>query len=492
MRLANPLSPLADADEEVRDQGPATLDLTIVRVFVVALGALLLGYMFMGRGFAHLGVRPVYVGEVVLAFGFLATGVAVMKLRLRYRPTLPEWLLIAFMALGAARTIPYLPQYGIDALRDAVLWGYGFFALFIVVLADRRWVTGALRAYGWVVPVFALWLPISWNLFRMLSVDIDPANPGRVVPLIFFKSGDMAVHTMGAVAFIVLGTIVVATLRDVAIRATFALPLTWTIFATGTTNRGSLVTSIVGLGLTALLAGRSRNWLPVGVAGLVLVVLLSIPGLVPPIGPEPGETPIPTATPVVPSPTPTTEPTPTPAPTPPVGRDTSIGQFIENFVSIFVSSANAALEGTRQFRIQWWLTIVDYTVFGPHFWGGKGFGVNLADDDGFQPTADRSLRAPHNSHMTALARMGVPGFVLWIVLQLAFFVALVRAILVHRRSGGRVVATAGGILLVYWLATMANTSFDPYLEGPQGGIWFWCVFGLGLVVIRLARARVGR
>jgi hypothetical protein len=47
----------------------------------------------------------------------------------------------------------------------------------------------------------------------------------------------------------------------------------------------------------------------------------------------------------------------------------------------------------------------------------------------------------------------------------------------------------GGILMVWWLAAMANTSFDPYLEGPQGGIWFWCVFGLGLVVIRLARGR---
>jgi hypothetical protein len=38
---------------------------------------------------------------------------------------------------------------------------------------------------------------------------------------------------------------------------------------------------------------------------------------------------------------------------------------------------------------------------------------------------------------------------------------------------------------------MVNTTFDPYLEGPQGGIWFWALFGLGLVLIRLA-PRVGR
>ena len=31
--------------------------------------------------------------------------------------------------------------------------------------------------------------------------------------------------------------------------------------------------------------------------------------------------------------------------------------------------------------------IIDYTVFGDYFWTGKGFGISLADDDGFQGTA---------------------------------------------------------------------------------------------------------
>ena len=40
-------------------------DFGLVRVFLLALSALLAGYMFLGRGFAHLGRPPVYVGEVV-------------------------------------------------------------------------------------------------------------------------------------------------------------------------------------------------------------------------------------------------------------------------------------------------------------------------------------------------------------------------------------------------------------------------------------------
>jgi hypothetical protein len=30
------------------------------------------------------------------------------------------------------------------------------------------------------------------------------------------------------------------------------------------------------------------------------------------------------------------------------------------------------------------------------------------------------------------------------------------------------------------LALFVNASFDVYLEGPVGGIWFWSVFGVGI------------
>jgi hypothetical protein len=168
------------------------------------------------------------------------------------------------------------------------------------------------------------------------------------------------------------------------------------------------------------------------------------------------------------------------------GSSPSSRSWLDNIGSVVGSSSDEGLEGTKQFRLAWWTKIVDYTVFGPYFWDGKGFGVNLADDDGFQPTVDGSLRAPHNSHLSFLARSGVPGFVLWVVLQAAFGIGLLWAVIAHRRSGEVKVAAVGSWILVYWAAMHVNTSFDPYLEGPQGGIWFWTLFGLGLVVIRLA------
>jgi hypothetical protein len=175
-----------------------------------------------------------------------------------------------------------------------------------------------------------------------------------------------------------------------------------------------------------------------------------------------------------------------PEPIPPKGRPATLQQMIDNLLSILGPSSDGGLEGSKQFRLAWWGTIVDYTVFGEYFWTGKGFGVNLADDDGFQSTVDHSLRSPHNSHVTVLARMGVPGLLLWLLLQGAYGVGLVLAMLAYRRAGEVQMAVLSGFLFAYWVAMMVDTSFDPYLEGPQGGIWFWVIFGLGLVAMRLA------
>jgi hypothetical protein len=478
---------LNSGDAPVAPRRPRPIDLLAVRGFVVALLALLAGYMFLGRGFAHLGIPPVYVGEVVLGVGLLATAFAVARVRLRIARSWIAVLLVLFMVVGAARTIPYLERYGIDALRDAVLWGYGAFGLFIFVLADRAWLLGTKRLYGAVIPIFAVWLPIAWIAFSSYQQFI-PLAPGGL-PVLFFKNQDMAVHAVGAIAFLVLATRVATDRVQFAWRTAVALPLAWAVYITGSISRGAVASVLAGLAVLVVLARRSPTWVPVLIAGMVIAAAAAtgtLPGSAPP-GPLPGSAP-PGPSQTRPEPSPTGEPTPvpTPIPTPTDGRELSPNQWWENLLSVIGTSSDPNLEGTKQFRLAWWTKIINYTVFGPYFWDGKGFGINLADDDGFQPTADHSLRAPHNSHFTVLARMGVPGFVLWLLLQGAFGIQLLTSVFAHRRSGDAALASVGGWILVYWTAMMVDTSFDPYLEGPQGGIWFWTLFGLGLVVIRHA------
>src|SRR4029434_8223084 len=116
-------------------------------------------------------------------------------------------------------------------------------------------------------------------------------------------------------------------------------------------------------------------------------------------------------------------------------------------------------------RLEWWTTIVDYTFGGPYFWTGKGFGVSLAEDDGFEVGDQNPLRRPDNLHMTLLARTGVPGLALWIALQIAFAVGLLRAFFRARRAGAWEWALLDVWVLAYWIAFLVNASFDVFLEG---------------------------
>ena len=171
-------------------------------------------------------------------------------------------------------------------------------------------------------------------------------------------------------------------------------------------------------------------------------------------------------------------------------RKISPSQIAENAVSISNDHSSGTLEGSRTWRLMWWNRILGYTVHGDYFWTGKGFGINLADADGFQVYSDHTLRSPHNGHLTILARSGVPGFALWALLQLGFAAALVRATLRAYRRKQDWWARLNVWILAYWLACVVNGGFDVFLEGPQGGIWFWSIMGFGMAALITQRTTV--
>lgn len=426
---------------------------TMPRLFLALLPVALAGYAFLGKGFAYIGVAPVYVGEMLLALAVPAT---IVSLR-RDRITRLHLLLVAFMTLGVLRTLPYVPRYGLDALRDAVLWGYGLFAVAISLSAGDETLRRLVDRYRRVLPWFALWVPVA-GLATFLFGSSLPRTPSSDAPLIGFKGGDMGVHLAGAAAFLLLGLFAA---RRSSLRAVGEM-LLWPIWllamvVAGAVNRGGFLAAAVGVIVAMLLRPSRRGARFVWVA-LVLICVVAL------VNPS-----ISTSR----------------------GRELSLNQISHNVLSIAGLSSEGDLDATKEWRLRWWTAIVDYTVRGPYFLTGKGFGVNLADADGFQVMADHSLRSPHNGHLAILARMGVPGFVLWIVLQVAFGVALLRAFFRARGRGDAFWAGVDAWLLTYWLSMLVNASFDVYLEGPQGGIWFWSVVGFGLVALRVQRDESG-
>ena len=156
---------------------------------------------------------------------------------------------------------------------------------------------------------------------------------------------------------------------------------------------------------------------------------------------------------------------------------------IHEFSSIFIQASNNS--GTVGYRLDWWNHIIDYTFNGDYFWTGKGFGINLGTDSGFDPVGDGKVRSPHNGHITVLARTGVPGLCCWIILQLSWAFSILsnyfKSIRRHQPRWSSVFIA----LFIYWFALMMSSSFEVIIEGPSGGIWLWSIFGVGLASLYL-------
>ncbi|CAN5869514.1 hypothetical protein BH24CHL4_BH24CHL4_02690 [soil metagenome] len=423
---------------------------TLRAVFLLSLGLSIVGYVYLGRGFAYLGVAPLYVGEPLLGLGVLT---AVVTKRVRDLHGVGV-LVIGFMVFGALRTVPYIEAYGVNALRDGALWYYASFSVIVCMLVSAKHILISLRVYAISLPILMLWLGLTSATWHKIS-HLLPHMPGSDVTILFVKPSDRGVILAGAAVFVLVGLY-----QKFATRwriSNWIIWLTW-LFAflwVATSTRGGTLAVILAVGLAMSLTSASRGWInPL----LILAVIIIPIALINPQIDRGSD------------------------------RSVSLSQFVNNMTSIVTSDdSSSSLTGTRDYRLRWWKEIVGYTVGGEYFFTGKGFGINLADDDGFQILQDSSLRAPHNSHMTVLARMGVPGFMYWIVLQSVFAIALLKSILRSRREIDITAVQVKTWVLALWLAAMVVTSFDPYLEGPQGAILFWCVFGLGMITLGLEK-----
>lgn len=423
------------------------------KVFWTYLLFLLLGYLLLGKGFAYVGVAPVYVAEIGLALAIASTLVMFLLNRLKTVPLLfrPEVaFLVVFIVWQAVCTIPYLTMYGADALRDAALWGYAAFALFILMLVPRESVDKFFVLYGRLLPYY-----LAWLLVAVVFVKINPLNiyfPGSPVPLLQLKSGDVGVHLAGAAAFMLL--------RLDFRGGGWSSAKLWSLWGVwivnwvtwGASNRGGMFSALVGISIVLLWRPKAPWHRPLALATLMLTLLFLSNFSTPSFGDRYNEVSV------------------------------SGKQIIENVTSTFGAGSSSTLQGTKEWRLRWWEEIVGYTFGGEYFWTGKGYGVNLANEDGFQvDPVYESVRTPHNVFMTILARSGVPGLILWLLFLASFGSMLVSRAMRSRRSGNVREMRYAIWLLAYWLAFLFNASFDVFLEGPMGGVWFWSIVGMSLV-----------
>jgi hypothetical protein len=420
------------------------------RSVLTLVGVLLVGYAFCGRGFAYLGLPPIYIGEMVLV-SVCAMSLAARMLRSPFSVLKPT--LTAFLVWAVIRTLPGVWNYGLDALRDAAIWGYAAFAL-VVGAALRglhetrlvaRWYSGLLG------PLLTWYCLVA--LIRVFNPGFAFPEGAAGIPIVVVKPGDVAVHLAGIAAFLALQLHRPWPAERVqAWKPEWPIWMLWSVCVLfyGSQNRGGLLGLTLALLFLAIVLRKGKWGKAVG-PGLLTIVIST--GWKPDFSAN-------------------------------YQREVTPRQIVENLKSV-AGSDNPQFEGTRRWRLAWWRKIVDYTLYGPYFWSGKGFGPNLADEDGFQVTRDRRLRSPHNGHLAILARAGVPAFALWIAFLLTHGLALMKGARAFRIAGDFFHSRMLLWVLAYWLAATINGASDVYLEGPQGGIWFWCLVGLGLGILSI-------
>jgi len=408
--------------------------------FLLLLAVVLAGYAIDGRGFAYVGLPPIFVGEIALLLG-LAVLLSIPH-SLRMFRTTQALAIVPFMAWGFLRTFPFIKEYQIDALRDAVLWGYGVFAFAVAaaLLSDSARLGRLLGWYDRFTRVFLCCVPVVWCITHFLNSAI-PNWPWIDQHVIQIKEGDALVHLAGILAFWASGLGPKVSLRWIVL-------LTFDVAIYGVIDRAGLMSFMFVF--FVCFAMKPRSVTPWRMASTVCAVLsiLAVTGLSIEV---------------------------------PGGKDRvlSFGQIVENITSVGGDTSSEGLAGTKEWRMQWWTDIVNYTVHGAYFWQGKGYGINLADDDDYQ-VGDKTLRSPHSVHMTILARTGVPGLAIWAGMLATFGYGLGWAHLTARRRGDTHWAPIFLFLGCYWAAFLINASFDVFLEGPMGGIWFWSLCGVSI------------
>jgi hypothetical protein len=344
--------------------------------------------------------------------------------------------------------VPGLAPYGLDAPRDAALWYYALFAFLAVAamsvqpalphqMADRlsRW-----------SPAVLVWLAVS--LILVPFADRAPTVPFTEVSVLSHKPGGTATAALLVLAVLWLGPDHERRRGRVAL--SFLALLVIALIATQ--NRGALIGILAGgtVGL-AFLVDRIRIllWALAGFGiTLTLMLLLSVKV------PFPGEQ----------------------------GREYSAQQLGTNVVSLTGAETPEGLSGTVDGRKQLWTLVLDRQISERRLLAGAGFGLNLAAEVNVFDEGEDSLRNPHNTHLSVLARMGALGTLLWILVWGGWYWRMAAACRRLRHTTRHADGQMGGVCLVVVTAVLVAAVFDPLLEGPQVAIPLWSLFGIGLTI----------
>ena len=414
-----------------------------------------------GKGPTYLLYPPFYLGEIVLV-----CSVTYCLFRRGWRRfLLPDEtgitiLILCFMLLGAARSVPGVFEYGLEAVRDAAVWYYAiFFFVGMEVARHTEW-----RAKIWRVLVIGWSGALIWGLVNVVSKQFFHVRPADLGLLILPWRGESVLSNdeYGMVEQMALGALIVLNprLRQKHYGWALYLLIPLAILGVGMTiaahGRGVRVGLAMGVLITLMLylapgrllmSARRFGAGFLGLCALLVVGLMVAPDF--------------------------------------VARQTNFSRF----------TSGGADQANTQYRTTWWRHLYA-AVNSENPVVGLGFGQNLNHynplitrnayrigmdfGDGNNPNERWPVRSPHSINMTIFSRMGYLGGALWLAI-LALGLGGLFSQVWKGKWRGKKFSMDGREEMAFWLvmlvATWGNASFGVLMEGPVLGIWFWFALG---------------
>ena len=430
---------------------------SVSRVYGVLLLVVLAIYAYLGRSGAHIGVPPVYIGEILLVLGVASLGVLLQRHLVRKvspNHIVLVWLVGLYMIWGFVWTATDLSQHGLLAIRDAVIWYYAtfFFISYFLVryVNDHRVIIGWYWRYmKWIL----IWMPIVY-LVRFHFAESIPNFPGQEFSIIHVRPGEFAVHLAGVITFWLLGLHKIHndntehsknSTHKAYVYTAIGIVLAIICFVLLTSARGPMLAVLVPLAIVVLFRfNQKRLFISGSLAILVIFVMVSFDIK---LGSDiQGE------------------------------RERSVRQAVVNIVSLSEIDENVeVLGGTTRWRKRLWGDLLDSTIANQRQIRGMGFGEWIGNHT--YVTVKEDTRSPHNVFVTIVFRMGAVGILIFGSILLVSISVLAKKYRTQGRTGDERITLW---LMVYLLAFLINAAFDVYVESPQGGIWFWSLLGFAI------------
>lgn len=414
-----------------------------------ALYSLVTGYFIAGKGFAYIGINPLYIGEIVLSWcGFCwLLRLSLRKIQNPFPSGLIFYILSAIVVSGTIQLLFVIETYGFLALRDYAMIGYiGYFIVSYDVFKleqNRRTlykVSFLAGLIGVILLIVSIVFNCNWNEIIPLSIsgkNIFLPHPDTLVPvystftsLLLSGAANSGLSVVGLLCAVCMILLALAKLKSAFVLGIVAV---MGLYLFGKKLRSKLIQ--VSMGVLILLS-------------LAIIVILAIGG------------------------TYSKE-----------FEDRVESEFKSLLPNEIFTSGNVRTGSTAEWRYIWWSKITKNTLNRNPFFG-SGLGSDISQDflkDYFSLAVvenDGSIsRYPHNILFTALGRLGIVGFTLWGALIITIFLyacKFARSMKFEKRPAWGFYAWS------FVLAAVANSLVQATFEAPFAAIPFWIFLGCAI------------